>query len=112
MLYGLDICFLVVEFCILLPYLIHGELPVQAVQDSLQRILGRPCSALFWVFFLGLGPFTPLVIELHELVPVIVSNREFRYHRLLAASTALFILGGGFLLRYIFVFAGQISAMQ
>jgi len=54
----------------------------------------------------------PLVIELRELVPVIVSNREFHYSRTIAAGTALLILGGGFLLRYIFVFAGQMSAMQ
>jgi formate-dependent nitrite reductase membrane component NrfD len=112
LLYGLDICFMVLEFFIVLPYLIHGELSVQAVQDSLQLILGGPFTVLFWVFFLGLGLFTPLVIELRELVPVIVSNREFRYHRLLAPSTALLILGGGLLLRYIFVFAGQISSMQ
>ena len=112
LLYGLDICFMVLEFFIVLPYLIHGELSVQAVQDSLKLILGGPFTVLFWVFFLGLGLLTPLVIELRELVPVIVSNREFHYNRLLAASTALLILGGGFLLRYIFVFAGQMSAMQ
>jgi formate-dependent nitrite reductase membrane component NrfD len=112
LLYGLDICFMVLEFFIVLPYLIHGELSVQAVQDSLTLILGGPFTILFWVFFLGLGLFTPLAIELRELVPVVVSNREFHYHRVLAASTALLILGGGFLLRYIFVFAGQTSAMQ
>lgn len=112
LLYGLDICFMVLEFFIVLPYLIHGQLSVQAVQDSLTLILGGPFTILFWVFFLGLGLLTPLVIELKELVPVLVSNREFHYNRLLAASTALLILGGGFLLRYIFVFAGQMSAMQ
>jgi formate-dependent nitrite reductase membrane component NrfD len=112
LLYGLDICFMVLEFFIVLPYLIHGELSVQAVQDSLTLILGGPFTILFWVFFMGLGLLAPLVIELRELVPVIVSNREFHYNRLLAASTALLILGGGFLLRYIFVFAGQMSAMQ
>jgi formate-dependent nitrite reductase membrane component NrfD len=95
-----------------LPYLIHGELSVQAVQDSLQLILGGPFTILFWVLFMGLGLLTPLVIELRELVPVIVSNREFHYNRFLAAATAVFILGGGFLLRYVFVFAGQMSAMQ
>jgi formate-dependent nitrite reductase membrane component NrfD len=112
LLYGLDICFMVLEFFIVLPYLIHGELSVQAVQDSLQLILGGPFTILFWVLFMGLGLLTPLVIELRELVPVIVSNREFHYNRFLAAATAVFILGGGFLLRYVFVFAGQMSAMQ
>lgn len=112
LLYGLDICFMVLEFFIVLPYLIHGELSVQAVQDSLRLILGGPFTVLFWVFFLGLGLVTPLVIEITELVPVMLSNREFHYRRPIAAGTALLILLGGFLLRYIFVFAGQMSAMQ
>jgi formate-dependent nitrite reductase membrane component NrfD len=112
LLYGLDICFMVLEFFIVLPYLIHGELSVQAVQDSLKLILGGPFTVLFWVFFLGLGLVTPLVIEITELVPVMLSNREFHYRRPIAAGTALLIMVGGFLLRYVFVFAGQMSAMQ
>ena len=112
LLYGLDICFMVLEFFIVLPYIIHGQLSVQAVQDSLNLILGGPFTILFWVFFLGLGLLIPLLIEVRELVPVIVSNREFHYRRGLASGTAILILGGGFLLRYIFVFAGQMSAMQ
>jgi len=112
LLYGLDICFMVLEFFIVLPYLIHGQLSVQAVQDSLKLILGGPFTVLFWVFFLGLGLLMPLVIELKELVPVMVSNREFHYNRFVTAGAAVLILGGGFLLRYIFVFAGQMSAMQ
>ena len=112
LLYGLDICFMVLEFFIVLPYIIHGQLSVQAVQDSLQLILGGPFTILFWVFFLGLGLLVPLAIELRELAPVIVANREFHSSRLLSAGTAVLILSGGFLLRYIFVFAGQMSAMQ
>lgn len=112
LLYGLDICFMVLEFFIVLPYLIHGELSVRAVQDSLKLILGGHFTILFWVFFLGLGLITPLVIEVTELVPVMLSNREFHYRRPIAAGTAMLILVGGFLLRYIFVFAGQMSAMQ
>jgi formate-dependent nitrite reductase membrane component NrfD len=112
LLYGLDICFMVLEFFIVLPYLIHGELSVQAVRVSLKLILGGPFTILFWIFFLGLGLLIPLVIEILELVPVILSNREFHYRRPIAAGTALLILVGGFLLRYIFVFAGQISTIQ
>ena len=112
LLYGLDICFMVLEFFIVLPYLIHGQLSVQAVQDSLKLILGGPFTILFWVFFLALGLLTPLVIEIVELVPAIVANREFHCRRSIAAGTALLILAGGFLLRYIFVAAGQMSGMQ
>lgn len=112
LLYGLDVCFMLLEFFIVLPYLIHGELSVRAVQDSLKLILGGSFTILFWVFFLGLGLLTPLLIELFELIPAVVSNREFHYRSPVAAGTALLILAGGFLLRYIFVFAGQMSAMQ
>ncbi len=112
LLYGLDVCFMILEFFIVLPYLIHGQLSVQAVQNSLQLILGGPFTIVFWIFFLGLGLLAPLVIEVTELVPVMISNREFHYRRSIAAGTALLILMGGFLLRYIFVFAGQMSAMQ
>ena len=112
LLYGLDICFLTLEFFIVLPYLVHGQLSVQAVRDSMELILGGPFTVLFWVFFLGLGLLAPLGIEVRELLPVVVSNREFHYNRPLATGTAVLILGGGFLLRYIFVFAGQMSAMQ
>lgn len=112
LLYGLDICFMVLEFFIVVPYLIHGQLSVQAVQDSLTLILGGPFTVLFWVFFLGLGLLIPLGIEMRELVPVVLSNREFHYNRILATTTALLILGGGFLLRYVFVVAGQMSAFK
>ena len=112
LLYGLDVCFMVLEFFIVVPYLIHGQLSVQAVQDSLTLILGGPFTVLFWVFFLGLGLLIPLGIEVRELIPVVLSNREFHYNRILATTTALLILGGGFLLRYVFVVAGQMSAFK
>jgi formate-dependent nitrite reductase membrane component NrfD len=112
LLYGLDVCFMVLEFFIVLPYIIHGELSVQAVQDSLVLIMRGPFTILFWVFFLGLGLLIPLLVEIRELVPALVSNREFHYRRGLASGTTILILGGGFLLRYIFVFAGQMSVFK
>jgi formate-dependent nitrite reductase membrane component NrfD len=112
LLYTLDICFLTLEFFIVLPYLIHGQLSVQAVRDSLQLILGGPFTVVFWVFFLGLGLLVPLVIEVREMVPVLLSRTVAHYSRPLAAVTAVLVLAGGFLLRYIFVFAGQMSAFK
>ena len=112
LLYGLDVGFMILEFFIVLPYLIHGQLSVQAVQDSLKLVLGGTFTILFWVFFLGMGLLVPLAMELRELIPVVMSHQQVHFNRMLAASTAVLILGGGFLLRYIFVFAGQMSAMQ
>lgn len=112
LLYALDICFMTLEFFIVVPYVIHGQLSVQAVQDSLHLILGGPFTVLFWVFFLGFGLVIPLVIEVRELAPAMIHRQDFHYNRLLAGGTAILILVGGFLLRYLFVFAGQVSAME
>ncbi len=112
LLYTLDICFLALEFFIIIPYIIHGQLSVQAVQESLRLILGGPFTIVFWVFFVGLGLLLPLGIEIRETVPALLLRARFHYNSWLAAMTAMLVLAGGFLLRYIFVFAGQMSAFK
>jgi protein NrfD len=112
LLYTLDICFLTLEFFVVLPYIIHGALSVQAVQDSLKLILGGPFTLVFWVFFLGLGLLAPLAIEIREIMPALWSKVSVHFSKGLAATAALLVLAGGFLLRYIFVYAGQISVFK
>lgn len=112
LLYVLDIGLLTLEFFIVLPYLVHGELSVQPVQESLKLILGGPFTLTFWVFFLFLGLLAPLAIELIETVPALLSRSTLHFRRWLVAGTAALVLMGGFLLRYVFVFAGQMSAIK
>jgi formate-dependent nitrite reductase membrane component NrfD len=112
LLYTLDICLLALELFIVIPYIIHGELSVQAVKDSLALILGGPFTVTFWVFFLGLGLLLPLAMESFEVMPALLSRTGRHYSTGMAATTAVLVLGGGFLLRYIFVFAGQMSSFR
>lgn len=111
-LYTLDICLITLEFFIVLPYLIHGELSVEAVKDSLQLILGGPYTVAFWLLFMGIGLLVPLVLEIWEVAPAVASGRPLHHHRALAALAGLLVIFGGYLLRYIFVYAGQISAFR
>jgi formate-dependent nitrite reductase membrane component NrfD len=112
LLYNLDVTLLMLEFFIVVPYIVHGQLSVQAVKDSLELILGGPFTMLFWVFFLGLGLLLPLGIEVFESLPVLLSRATVHYNQRLTAITAVLVLTGGFLLRYIFVFAGQMSTFN
>ncbi len=112
LLYGLDICFLALEFFVVIPYLIHGELSSRAVQDSLRLILGGPFTLVFWAFFLGVGLLLPLLIEVAELAPPMLAKSSLHVRRPLLAAAAVLILAGGFLLRCIFVFAGQMSKFE
>jgi formate-dependent nitrite reductase membrane component NrfD len=108
-LYTLDICLITLEFFIVVPYLIHGELSVQAVKDSLGLILGGPYSVAFWLLFMGIGLLAPLILEVWEVAPALASETVLHHNRGLAAFTGVLVIFGGYVLRYVFVYAGQIS---
>jgi len=112
LLYTLDIAALSLELFIVLPYVIHGQLSVQAVRDSLHLIFGGPFTITFWLFFFGFGLILPLLMEIREIAPVFLSGSAEYHGKVFAASASIFVLAGGFLLRYIFVYAGQISAFR
>jgi formate-dependent nitrite reductase membrane component NrfD len=112
LLYLLDIAFLAIEFFVVLPYLVHGELSVLAVRQSLGLVLGGPFTLVFWVFFLGLGLLLPLAIEVGETLPALLARGPLHARKWVVGVTAMLILTGGVLLRYIFVFAGQMSRFE
>ncbi len=142
-LYLLDVSFLTLEFFIVVPYIIHGELSVEAVRESLKLVLGGPFTLLFWVFFMGLGLVLPWFIEVLEVLPLFLTHvqivprmdaatatalgssapviseaaelaqaKKLHFSCGWAAAAALLVLMGGVLVRYIFVFAGQVSAIR
>ncbi len=111
-LYTLDICLILLEFFIVVPYVIHGELSAQAVRDSLQLILGGSYTLPFWLLFMGAGLLVPLVLEAWELVPAVLSKTTLHHNRRRAAFVGTLVLLGGYMLRYIFVYAGQASSFR
>lgn len=111
-LYTLDICLILIEFFIVLPYLIHGKLSVLAVQDALAQVLGGPFTFAFWILFLGMGLLTPLLIELYEFKPVLLGKGQLHISARWATTAAGLVILGGYILRYVFVFAGQASGFR
>jgi formate-dependent nitrite reductase membrane component NrfD len=142
-LYLLDVSFLTLEFFIVVPYFIHGELSVEAVRESLKLVLGGPFTVVFWVFFMGLGLVLPWAIEVREVAPLFLTHvqllprmraatptlagasvsvvselsaptsaEKLHFSRGWAVAAAVLVLVGGVLVRYIFVFAGQMSAIR
>ena len=142
-LYLLDVSFLTLEFFIVVPYIIHGELSVEAVRESLRLVLGGPFTVLFWVFFMGLGLVLPWAIEVREVLPLFLTHvqtvprmntatatatgasasvlseaaelapsKKQHFSRGWSIAAAVLVLMGGVLVRDIFVFAGQMSAIR
>lgn len=112
LLYTLDICLLILEIFIVVPYIVHGQLSIRAVRDSLRLILGGPFTLAFWLLFFGFGVLLPLAIEIREMMPAALSGAARSHRRLLAGAASLLVLAGGLVLRYIFVYAGQLSSIR
>lgn len=111
-LYSLDITLIVLELFIVLPYLIHGELSSLAVKEALALVLGGPFTFAFWALFLGCGLLLPLAIELYEFWPVIRGKGTFHISPRWAMTAGGLVLAGGYVLRYVFVFAGQATGFR
>jgi formate-dependent nitrite reductase membrane component NrfD len=111
-LYTVDLCLILLECFIVLPYLIHGQLSSLAVREALGLVLGGPFTLAFWGLFLTAGLLTPLLIELWEFKPVLLDRGPLRFSPRWASTAAGLVLFGGYVLRYVFVFAGQASGVK
>lgn len=111
-LYLLDIGLITLELFVVLPYILHGQLSALAVRDSLQLILGGPFTWVFWLCFVLIGLFAPLALEVLEVGPVLLRGATPRINPRLAALAGGMVIFGGYVLRYVFVYAGQVSAFR
>ena len=94
-----DNVFLSIEAVVLALFLVGLAGSSQAQAEAAWLVLGGPFTAIFWVGVVGLGIVFPLAIQ-----SLAVSHR-IRH----TALAPLFVLGGGLLLRFVFVLAGQAS---
>jgi protein NrfD len=104
-----DVVLIVLEIFMLIPFLLHHALSTWSSADSISLILGGEFTLPFWIGVIVLGILLPLAIEGYELFPVILKEGAARYSLALSASSGVFVLAGGFILRFVFVYAGQVS---
>jgi len=106
---GADIGIILMEIFLVIPYILHNALSTASQASSIELVLGGPYTAPFWIGFVLIGLLIPLVIELFEIVPLVAKKDHQPHGRLLAYLTGVQVLIGGFMLRWVFVFAGQES---
>lgn len=108
-LYSADVGIILLEILLLIPYILHNALSTASQAASLKLILGGPFTGLFWIGFVAIGLIVPLILEVFDLMPAILRRPSPRHNRLLGYLSGIMVLVGGFLLRWVFVFAGQES---
>ena len=108
-LYSTDVVLILFEIFLIIPYILHNSLSTASQAISLDLILGGEFSSLFWYGFVMTGLLIPLILETLDLIPEIARRQNPHHIKYLGYLSATLVLVGGFLLRYVFVFAGQAS---
>ena len=73
-------------------------------------IMGGDFTFLFWGIAVAFGILLPLALEVYELIPHFISRVTMREHNpWISGLVTLSVLAGGFVLRYVVVYAGQMA---
>ncbi len=73
-------------------------------------IMGGEFTFLFWGLAVVVGVLFPLSLEVYELIPHFISHVAMREHNpWISGAVTASVLAGGFVLRYVVVYAGQMA---
>ncbi len=72
--------------------------------------MGGEFTFLFWGMAVVVGVLFPLSLEVYELIPHFISHVAMREHNpWISGAVTVSVLAGGFVLRYVVVYAGQMA---
>ena len=103
---------ILVVLCIIAVFLFIFGLCVSTKSscEAVKLIMGGEFTLPFWLLVVGVGMLLPLAIEVYELIPYYHRHAEPTEHSpWISVIFATAVLVGGFALRYVVIYAGQIS---
>jgi formate-dependent nitrite reductase membrane component NrfD len=78
--------------------------------EAVHLIMGGEFTLLFWALVVGVGILLPLALEVYELIPHYIWQVELREHNpWISGIITTSVLIGGFTMRYVVIYAGQIA---
>jgi formate-dependent nitrite reductase membrane component NrfD len=78
--------------------------------EAVHLIMGGRFTLSFWILVVGVGILLPFVLEVYELIPHYIEHVEMREHNpWISGVITTSVLIGGFTMRYIVIYAGQMS---
>ncbi len=96
----IEVVLILIELFIVALLIVDLSTGVQLHLNAIEMIFGGAFTFAFWVYFVAMGLSIPLLLK----------TRELRGGQGLTFVAPLLVLFGGYMLRYIMVEAGQISA--
>ncbi len=106
-----DVVLITIEIFIIIPIILHSQLSTLSIRESIFVILGGRFTVLFWVGTVLLGLLIPLAIELTEIFPFFVRKMHRAWHPIMGIVSSILIIAGGFILRLVVTYGGQLTGM-
>jgi formate-dependent nitrite reductase membrane component NrfD len=110
MIHSIDFTLMVFSIIAIFLYILGLYVSPRSSAEAVHLIMGGEFTLLFWVFVVGVGIVFPLIVVVNELLPYFNERSRDTEHKLwLTGLVTVSVLVGGFMLRYVVIYAGQMA---
>jgi formate-dependent nitrite reductase membrane component NrfD len=110
MIHSIDFTLMVFSIIAVFLFILGLYVSPRSSVAAVHLIMGGEFTLLFWLFVVGIGILLPLALEVYELIPHYIVHLELREHNpWISGIITTSVLIGGFAMRYIVIYAGQMS---
>lgn len=110
MIHSIDFTLMVFSIIAIFLFVLGLYVSQRSSVAAVHLIMGGEFTFPFWFFVVGIGIILPLSLEVYELIPHYIAHRELREHNpWISGIITTSVLIGGFAMRYIVIYAGQIA---
>jgi formate-dependent nitrite reductase membrane component NrfD len=107
---SVDLILMVFSIIAVFLYIFGLYVSSRSSAEAVHLIMGGKYTFLFWFFVVGIGILVPLALEVYELIPHYIWRVELREHNpWISGIITTSVLIGGFAMRYVVIYAGQMS---
>ena len=110
MIHSIDFTLMVFSLIAVFLFILGLYMSPRSSVEAAHLIMGGDFTFLFWTIAVGIGILVPMALETYELIPHFIKRVSLRVHNpWISGIAASSVLLGGFILRYVIVYAGQMA---
>jgi polysulfide reductase chain C len=110
MIHSIDFTLMVFSIISIFLFILGLYVSPRSSAEAVHLIMGGEFTLLFWTLVVGVGILLPLALEVYELIPHYIGQVELREHNAwISGVITTSVLIGGFAMRYIMIYAGQMA---
>jgi formate-dependent nitrite reductase membrane component NrfD len=110
MIHSIDFTLMVFSMIAVFLFILGLYVSPRSSVAAVHLIMGGEFTLLFWILVVGVGILLPLAFEVYELIPHYIVQTELREHNpWISGIITTSVLIGGFAMRYIVIYAGQVA---